>query len=499
MKFIDRTNITILILIVVMLALVLYPAFAYSIPITQTDGATHYIYAKTYSDTGDLNALNPAYNTLGSCETRISDYPPLTTIIFSSLISIFGNDVFFINGGLAAIFFLIASIFVFLFFKDVTNNKKIALLGLLFFVLNLRAYYTLTTGIFPSFISFCLTIPSLYFAYRFFTNKGNTYWNFIFMIVLNFLTTLTYTVQGAYLIFIEFAMWIGIIIDEKVDIKLPQINYKIKRIDFSDFNKIIYFLLPVVILFIVVFSMFTITESSSVRSDWLSNWASDLMGSCTGYPCAWNFFLITDGPVFILMAFLGSIYLFFKKQWKILSLVLASLIILLSGSFFINGTENVMLYLYRFYTTFFVFLSIPTSILIYKILSNKQVRNVGVIILVLILMIQVGKLGFFYSQMTPAITMDEYYASQELLGYSDSRILYVNNDIESGNFRAFKWIVVYARSENYDVENILPNEITGYDYVFVKNKNILTEIEQKTLESLDITFTGEEVAIYSRT
>lgn len=481
--FKELQYIILILILIVNAMLVLAPAFSFNLPIVQTDGATHYVYAKVYSETLSLDSKNPEYNKIGSAEEKISDYPPFTTIIFGGIIRIFGNDIFWINGGLSVIFFLLASIFFYMLLRDLTKNKSIALIGLVFFVLNVRAYYTLLTGTYPAFISFCLSIPALYFSYKLFSGRIQ---NLAFAIIFTFLTTLTYTIQGLYLIFLEFMLWLGMEIAKNIDIKFPKIDLKI-NLSSSGIKKVASLIIPSLVFFVIIFLRFSL----EARSPWISEWISNLLSTCPGYPCIWKYFFIVDNPLIVLFAVIGIFYLIYKKNWMLVSLFLGGVMIVLSGGLF--SGSGIIYFIYRFYTTFFVLLLIPASILLNRIITKN--RKLGIFLLIIALIIQISIVGFFYSKIGSAISQEEYAASKELLKYSNSSILYVNNDNEVGSFKAFKWIVVFAESENYNLTKMVPEELKGYDYIFVENKENLSSEEEKSLSNCETIFDGKMVEI----
>ncbi|MFH0832247.1 MAG: hypothetical protein V1900_00800 [Candidatus Aenigmatarchaeota archaeon] len=479
----------VLLLLAINAVLVLIPAIVFNLPIVQTDGASHYVYAKVYSETFSLDSENPEYNRMGSVEKKLSDYPPFVTIVFGSIIKMFGNDIFLINGGFGLAFFLLASIFMYIFIKDITKNNTVAIIGLAFFILNIRAYYTLFTGIYPAFVSFCLSIPALYFSYKFFLSGNNR--NLVLSLLFTCMTVFAYTIQGLYLIFLEIMLWFGIKLEEKLSVHFPKINARIKRISLSDFKNAIYLLIPTALFLFFVIISFTL--KGTTRETWLSGWFSGLMSTCTGYQCVWKHFFIVEGLI-ALFAIFGSIYLFYKKDWKIITLLLGGFLIVISGSIFIEGEPTILVYIYRFYTTFSALLVIPASVFIYKIISMKEVRNIGIVFLALCIFIQLAILGYFYLNIGPAITQGEYDAASFLSGHTKSNILYVNNEVDEGTFRSFKWVVVFAKSEKYSVSESVGN-LTGFDYVFVQDKDKLSADEKNKLGN-NIAFNSGNAQVY---
>ncbi len=481
------------VLIIFNIALVLAPAFMFNLPVVQTDGATHYVYAKTFMEAGTLDVENPPYNQIGSIENSLSEYPPFSIYVFSALLSLFGNDVFLINGGLGVIFFIIASTFVYLILKELTGDDRIATIGLVLSILNLRAYFTLFTGVYPAFIAFALTLPALYFALKFFKDSRIFTINLALVLVFTVLTVLTYTVQGLFLIFLEIMLWIGVKFDEKVKIKFHT-RFILRKFGMKELKKLLLLLIPLIAIFLVVMSSVVITDGTSERITWIDDWFSSLMSSCASYPCVWTNFLITDGPIFMLLATLGFIYLILKNKWTELSLVGGGLLIVLSGSMFVDST-GILVFIYRFYTTFFVLMSIPVSIFVYRVAMNRKFRQVGVILIVLLFLIQFVKLGYFYSQITPAITQDEFDAAARLSEYNASSILFVSNENEINTFKSFKWVVVYTTAQDYTVQTGL-YDFDGYDYIYVQNTESLSREELVSMDGKEVIFDQGLARIY---
>ena len=324
-------------------------------------------------------------------------------------------------------------------------------------------------------------MPALYFSLRFFSGRSRT--DFAFSMVLTLLATLAYSIQGLYLIFLEAALWLGCELEKKLKIRFPKIELKIGKMELKS---IAYLIIPCIAFSAFVFLRFGI----STRGSWISEWISSLLASCPGYPCIWTQFLIVDNALVIVAAALGVIYLAYTKNWKILSLFLGGSLIVLAGTLF-QGSGIVRL-TYRFYTTFFALLVLPAAVIIQKLIAKN--RKAGMVLLIAAMVLQLSIIGIFFSKIGPAITHDEFRAAGELSKLNGS-VLYVNNVQEEGNFRDFKWIVVFAKSDNYTVHNSLGNP-AGFSYIFVQDKSQLNATENGALKAWGIMYDGEKARIY---
>ena len=488
----DKINLLVFLTLIAITIISLYPAIAFRQPVVQTDGATHYTYAKLYVEKG-LNAENPPYNKYGSGEEKVSDYPPFTAIFFGTILKIFGNDVFWINGGLGLIFMLIASVSLYFFVKELFKSREIALISIMFFALNLRVYYTLFVGIYPALIATCLSIPALYFSYKLFSSEKNNIINLSLIIAATAAVIFTYPVMGFYLIILVSFLWLGIKINEKIEIKFPKISIKIKESGLKEIKKILAIMIPIIIIFLFALSLFTINER---RISWISEFRSEMFKSCPGYPCVWKYFPIMDGPLLVIFAILGFAYLFYKNKWNIIFLLLGGLAIVLLGSMVMSG---IVYLIYRFYVLFSILLTIPASFFIYRLISIKEIRKIGILLLFITIFIQAAILGYFYVHVQPSISETEVRAANVLYQYRNSDILYLVKEKEPGSFRSFKWILIYAKSEHYETPSSF-NEvnISDFQYIFINEKSKLTEQEKNILSNFSKIFDEGSVQIYKK-
>lgn len=476
-------------LIVILLinaVLALYPAIRFDLPVTQTDGATYYTFSRLFVENG-INSENPTYNQIGALEKRISEYPPLVIVVFGSLIKYFGNDLFWVNGGYGAIFFLIATVFVYLLFKELNGNYWIGLFGALFSIFNVRAYYTLFAGQTPFFTAVCLTFPALFFTLKYF--RENKIYHLVTAIIISALTYLSYTPQAFFLTILQIGLAVGFCLKQKLKLDLPKI--KIVWL-YKDLNKkMLYFFVPLFILAGILTKIYLFATSG--RQGFVQQILSGLMTSGYGYQAVWGYILIMDNPIIVTLAIAGLFYLLYKQEWEILALVLAGLSIVLINIFAIPDVFA-KYFFYRFYVTFFVLILIPTSIIFVNGLKNRHTRVFFVVLLILSLLIQIAGIGFFYSKIGPAISADERDAALFLAQNPSASVLYVNNVPEEGLFRASKWIFVYARSENFDTSDKIPEKI-NQKYIFIADYSKLSVGETEKTDLLKTVFSSGNVVI----
>ncbi len=486
-----------LILILILgFVLAAYPSFKYNLPIVQTDGASYYSYAKIYSETGDLNAANPEWNKIDALETKLSDYPPFFTITMGYAIKFFGNDVFWLNGFYLAIFFALANIFTYLLALELTKNfkesKKIALLAVLLSVLSARAYYHIFTGQYTLFVSICFAIPAIYFTVKYLYERKTKY--FIGMAAFVLLAGLTYMQQLLYVVVIQFFILLGFMADSRLKLVVPKISarFKFMKQDSKDLLKI---MAPTLLVFCVIFFVYGILPGSSGRNSFVQDWILSMMKPVGGFQSVWQKFFITDGPIFFTMALIGMVYLLYNQKWKILAPVLGGALIVISGSlFFVNDPMAKML-VFKFYYIFTMLIAIPAAVLFVKLLSNENTKKLFAFILALSIIIQLLMLGFFFMQVSPAISEEEYAASKMLLSDNKAPVAYIYDRSYESGFKSFKWDVVYARSENYDIFKNVPDKISEYKYVYVVDREKLTQNEIDSLRGYNPLINGRKALL----
>ncbi len=477
--------------------LAIFPSLVYDLPVVQTDGASYYSYAKVFSETGDLNAKNPEWNKLDALETKISDYPPLFTVSMGFLLKFTGQDVFWLNGAYLAIFFVLANIFIYLLALELTKeykeSKKIALLALLFSVINVRAYYHIFTGQYPLFVSICFAIPAIYFTVKYLYERETKH--FIWMIAFIILAGLTYMQQLLYIATIQFFILLGLMAKKNLKLNFPKIsgNLKLSNQYTSDFLKV---LIPTTIIFSVIFFIYGIMPGTSGRDSFVQGWISSMMVPVGGFQAVWQKFFITDGPIFFTMALAGILFLLYNQKWKILAPVFGGIFIVISGMiFFVNDPMAKML-VFKFYFLFAVLMSIPASIMFVRLLSNENTKKLFTLILVLCIIIQIAILSIFCKQVSPAITYENYAAAKFLAADNKPSVAYIYDRGKEAGFSSFKWTVVYARSSNYTITKSLPEYLEGYTYIYIVDKNDMSASERAIISGYSKVFNSNKVEIY---
>ncbi len=484
----DKWGWILCLILVINLGLAIYPALKYDLPVTQTDGATYYTLAKVYSEHG-INAENPAFNRPGSLEKKVSDYPPFALVTFGSILNIFGHDTFWINGGYTAVFFLIATIFTYLLFLELTKDKKIALIGAAFSALNFRAYFSHLTGHFPFFVGFGLTIPALYCTAKYLNDKKRS--SLILGILSTALVYLTYTPQAVFLTILQFGMAFGNLIEQKLNIKFPEIKIDWKKTSNLIKNSLMFFI-PSLIIAAILTKMYLFAASG--RQGFASAIIASLMKMGDGYPVAWGYFLIIEGPILFLFAIAGIIHIIRNNQWKILGLLTAAIGIVMVNLFVIPVGVFARYFIYRFYVTFFILLALPAAILIVKGLRSRQTRILFSIVLVLALLFNIAQIGFLYSKLEPAITQDELKASQFLSNNIDKSVLYIKNYPGDSSFRDFKWILIYSKIDNFQLEQQPIQNITQ-KWVLIEDYSYLTPEYKSKFDAMKTVFSSGNVVI----
>lgn len=474
-----------------------YPSFRYDLPVVQTDGASYYSYAKIYSETNDLNAANPEWNRIDALETKLSDYPPFFTVTMGYTLKIFGNDVFWLNGFYLAIFFVLANIFIYLLALELTKehkeSRKIALLVVLFSVLNVRAYYHIFTGQYTLFVSSCFAIPAIYFTVKYLYERKTKY--FAGMLVFVVLAGLTYMQQLLYIAVIQVFILLGLMAKERLKLNFPKMsaNIKLSRRDMKDLVKIV---APTLVLFGIIFLIYGILPGTSGRNSFIGGWIASMMAPVGGFQSVWQKFFITDGPIFFTMALIGILFLLYNQKWKILAPVFGGAFIVIAGMiFFVNDPMAKML-IFKFYFIFFMLMAIPAAIMFMKFIFNENTRKLFAVILALSLIIQIGTLGFFFRQISPALSEEEYIASKILLSDNKAPVAYIYDRSYESGFKSFKWDVVYAKSESYDVLKSIPDNIGKYKYIYIVDKDKLTQKEADLVKDHKLIMNGQKVQVF---
>jgi len=431
-----------------------FPSFLFDLPVTQRDGAFYYGLGKILSETGNYSSQVPSY--IKAHTDTVGEYPPFLPTYFMIVLKIIPVDSLVYNGFYVGLIFLLGSIFFYLFVRELTKNKLVSLLSLIFYGLNLRAYYQLYGGIWPFLTGSAFSFVSLYFLAKYFNNKKSSL--FIPITLINTLVLLTNVVPGILLFFLEICLIVGSLFNEKIKIDFPLLNFKCKNWKLYDSLPLIYLIPSFIILILLLIFVLGST------GNWVVVWLSSLVsGSVLGYPPIWTLNLFFDGPIFVSLFIIGLIVLFNDMKYDILMLNLGSIFILLSQYFFF--TKNVWLkhFIFNYYVVFFILGSIVVSYVITKIINKN--KYLGYLILVLCVLFQILKLSAFLYQVTPAISMSEKDSALFLREIDYENLLYVNN-MDGYGFRSFDWILVFSKPHNYDIVKSDNLDYSNYDIIF---------------------------------
>jgi len=438
------------------------------VPIVQTDGASHYVYAKTFAEQGFYSA-NPKYNWYGSAERYSSEYPPLSPFVLGMLMQVL-SPVMLLNGLYGALFAVLGAWFLYKFVEELLDSEYAALIAVGLYILNVRMYVGLHIGLYANSIAYFLTFPALYFALRAFKRGGR---NWAGAFISTGLISLAYPLHTLFVLFMQVALWKGVHMKHSFKIEWPKVNVKIKNLHFEHLKDIgLYFL--GVLLFLGVVLKMVIFSAGHARAGWIGQWLSKLLASnCTTYPCIWKYFLLLDGPLLVIGAGLGFLYAIYRNNWLVAQFFGAGWFIVLCDWLFIEGDAIMLIYFYRYYVTFFVVMAVTCAYLFTELRKNKQWRQIAQIALVLMFVIQGVKLGMFFSQIGPAMAPEDVASAQFLHGKS---VYYFNNLKEVDTFRSFKWLPVTAETNvmeigegELDVESALE-----YDYLYIGDGSTLT-------------------------
>jgi len=484
-----KTKIWVGIIILVALLISFYPAIRFDRPVVQTDGASQYIYSKTLAETGNFNADNPPYNQYSSVEKKIGEYPPLLIWTLGGTIWLLGKiginaDIMLINGVFLGIFFVIALWYFYLLAFELSGKRTAALISLILAALSVRAYYTMFVGHLSPMLGFCVSIPALYYCIIYARKKGMK--NLSLCLLFNTLTLLAYPIQALFILLLELAVWIGIKM-QRAEIKVQLKGIENKKLELegkskelTSKNNIKEFLQLFIPLVAIIWIGLMITAlSSSARTSWIKDWISGLLSSGYGYPNVWNYFVITDGPIFVLLAIAGGAYVLYKQDWPAILLGTAGILIVTSKYFLIKSPAIILIYVNRFLVTYQLILAILIGIVVCgaielgktknEILLGKTVKT----LLIITIIIQLITVATFLTIVKPAISADERDAAKFLKGYGEEfNILYVDNVAETTSFRAFKWVIVNAKSTRFDVVHELSGaEIADgqYDIIYISD------------------------------
>lgn len=501
----NRTFCTIGVIILVSLVILNLPNLLFDLPVGQTDQAHFFSLSKAVSLGYGLNDQVPNWINLPEIE-KVKDYPFILTSLFSFM-SLFINEIKLLNGIFLSPFFILFLIYSFLLTKKLTKNTQLSIIVTLFMSFNLRVYYFAIAGVWPFLIATFITLPSIFYFIKFIelidSNKIKKVTYFFLALICNFLVIHSHQMMGAFLIFMECMLLVGYYLNKKIQINWPKINLSFieKEEEKKDHKKLInnlILIMSILTIFLINALCFTLTSG---RKGWLTSWMDYMLSPFHGFQLAWKYFLIFDGPLITILGVIGILVIIYYNEFKKLGLIVSGIIIILLP-FLVLGDGKMATYCYKYYLFFYYLLALSFTNLIFKIRGiikegdyNKKIKNMSklfMIILIISLTIQVSKVLIFMNMVEPAITYDEFEASQFLKIQNDSSILYINNVNEESSFKCFKWIYVFSESENFkEIEVVDYNLMNNYDLILILDKNKVNLTNQTILfEQKDIIILG---------
>lgn len=447
-----------------------WPSFVYDAPILQTDGIAYYGFAKVFSETNSLNSVVPSYFRFASVqESVVSDYPPFVTVVLGFLLK-FGNDVFWLNGAFAGIFFAMAAYFIFLFAEYLRINPYVVVLVAMF---NVRLFYTAWVGSIPAFVGFCFSIPALYFFVRFMDKKQVK--DAVFALLFLLLVGLSYLQFVAY-VFVLFVLLYIAKSMFSVKIYWPQFKAKVVSADYSGFWVLLVSLF--VVAGIIKFFMF----AASGRVGYVQDYMNYLLQNGVGYPHLWELPLITDNVFIVILAAASFIYCIYSQRWYLVALGVAVLGVLLSGSLLGLSSAWIYTYVLRFFTLNAVFLALLAGALLSRCWQFKWARNFFYVALLL----QILMFVIFASIVGPAISREE----MGIIPLIKQKSLLFVEDVNFGNsFSEPAWMIALSRPEKFEVVFDLPKKFPD-GLILVDN---YPRFDTKGLDSRKTLFKGKDI------
>jgi len=129
---------------------------------------------------------------------------------------------------------------------------------------------------------------------------------------------------------------------------------------------------------------------------------------------------------------------------------------------------------------------------LYFLLNNIKVKKILYLIIIISLLYQIVKLGYFFSKVTTSVTEEE--ADIVNLIDNSKSVLYLNNLKEdASSFRSFNWLVVLVGSERFTIKEDLKDVDYGsYDYIFIRDKASSSYV----FNGFNKIFEGKNVLLY---
>lgn len=481
-----------LILILVLNAvIVFYPTFITALPVTQTDGLTYFGTSKLLAETGDFFAeLQDYIPAKGDEATHINEFLPVPIVYMAGFIKLFGERIV-INGGALGMLFVLANFYLYLLVKKLTGSKNIALVTTLFSAVNFRFYFLLFGGNWANACAMMLSVPTLYYYFEYLeTNKKSS---LLLVSCVLLLVAGSHTVQFLFTVFLMLGLWTSVKVLKNTKIKFPEIKLDLGPVQEKTAKTIIYTLAISIFAFLVTFIPFVL---AGTRTSWVSEWINYLK-AYDKVPEFWHYGFLTDGPVLIILGFLGLLYAIYKQNWKIVGIAVPSFIIINLTNFLVPDEIWLSLFVYRYQAFHFIILALLSAYFAFEVIKNtSKLKKLSVALITIGIIWQAGLVLVLIREVQPAITEDEF-AAAEYLKSTDGNFWLVNNINTDSSFRSYEWIFAYADGDVNNAGKIITQNALNYDYIMVQDVNSLTKEDSDVLMTKAVVFSQGVVSIYA--
>jgi hypothetical protein len=484
-----KQNIWLILILIVNLAVVLYPTFSTSLPITQTDGLTYFGTSKMLAETGDFFAELPSYiPAKGEEATHINEFLPVPIVYMAGFIKFFGERIT-INGGALGLIFVLANFYLYFLVKKLTS-KNTALIVTLLSALNFRFYFLLFGGNWANACAMMLSIPTLYYYSEYLeTNKKSSLLSVSCFLLL---VAGSHTVQFLFTVFLMLGLWFGMKVLKNTKIKFPEIKLEIGAKQEKTIKTVIYTLGISIFAFLVTFIPFVL---AGTRTYWVTEWINYLK-AYDKVPEFWHYGVLTDGPVLIIFGLLGLLYAIHKQNWKIVGIAIPSFIIINLTNFLVPDEIWLSLFVYRYQAFHFIVLALLSAYFAFEVTKNvPKLKKLFVVLISIGVLWQAGLVGVLMHEVEPAITEDEF-AAAEYLKNTDGNFWLINNIDTDSSFRSYEWIFAYGDGDVDNAGKVLTQDALNYDYIMVQDIDVLTEEDSAILETKEVVFDQGIVSIY---
>lgn len=428
-----------LIVTIIGVCIINYPQ-KFQLPVGQTDMAHLYSFVQAFDEKRCLFCESPAYAKWKAQEvTQIRNYPIIPLFFFWTLSKIF-DDIILLNGLFLSILYTVLIVYSYLLVKKITNAVRIAAIFILLYFLNFRFIYIGTVGMLPYLLAFVFMFPSLYYFLNYIQDYSKR--NFLLCLIFSSLSFFSHFVIGISLLLTQIFLYFGFLFERH------KLRTNIK-VSFSKCNVNFRVLILFLIFVVIAITNYFLFIYTPLREGWIDKWISWLSSYFIGLQLAWKYPFIFDGPILVILGFLGFLNALYKSEWKIVFLSMSTIFILLTPHF-LFGPTKLSNYIYRYY----IFLSFLLFFLSAYILPDikKYFGNVIFAVCILsILVVPISEITYFYMKMEPAMTEEEFYLAKELRETQNQSVLFINKINEKGTFREFKWILAFSRIKNFSV------------------------------------------------